>query len=90
MSFSLVPFTSLRKLLFGLGFAVKAVPPSPQVPVPGTAFYHAASGCFFVLRPYRPQDRVSTMDLMGIRSQLDRRGLMSEEAFDAALGKASA
>jgi hypothetical protein len=90
MSFSDLPFAALRNLLLGLGFTEKAVPESPEVPVAGMAFHHAGSGCFLVLRQYRPQDRVSTMDLMGVRAQLDWRGLLDREAFDAALRKASA
>jgi hypothetical protein len=43
-----------------------------------------------VFRQYRPQDRVSMIGLSGVRSQLDWRGLLSEQAFDAALRKASA
>ena len=53
-------------------------------------FTHAEPGCFFSFPLYRPQERVSNTDLVGVRSQLDWRGLLSEEAFDAALRKASA
>jgi hypothetical protein len=85
-----VPFAALRDLLLELGFAEQTVPKSAETPVPGVAFHHAASDCFFVFRPYRPQDRVSLTDLVGVRSQLDWRGLLTEQAFDAALRKASA
>jgi hypothetical protein len=90
MLFRDLPFSALRDLLLELGFEEKTVPKSAENPVPGTAFYHPASDCFFVFRPYRPQDRVSMMDVLGVRSQLDWRGLLSEQAFDAALRKASA
>jgi hypothetical protein len=39
---------------------------------------------------YRPQDKVSMPDLVTVRKPLDWRGLLSEEAFNAALRKASA
>ena len=80
----------MRKLLRELGFEEKTVPQSADNPVPGIAFHHVESDCFFAFRPYRPQDRVSMMDFIGVRSQLDWRGLLSEQAFDAALRKASA
>jgi hypothetical protein len=51
---------------------------------------HAESGAVFSSRRYRPRDRVRMMDLVGVRSQLDWRGLFSEEAFDTALHQASA
>ena len=53
-------------------------------------FTHAESGCFFAFPLFCPQERVSNTGLAGVRSQLDWRGLLSEEAFDAALRKASA
>ena len=90
MLFSDLPFSALRKLLLELGFEEKTVPKTADSPVPGIAFNHVKSDCFFVFRQYRPQDRVSMMDLVGVRSQLDWRGLLSEQAFDAALRKASA
>jgi hypothetical protein len=90
MLFSDVPFAALRKLLLDLGFVEKVVPGSSSVPVPALVFGHAESGAVFIFRQYRPQDRVSLMDLRGVRKQLDLRGLLSEEGFDAALRKASA
>jgi hypothetical protein len=53
-------------------------------------FYHAPSDTLFAFRMYGPRQKVSNADVLGVRSQLDRRGLLSEEAFDAALRKASA
>jgi len=53
-------------------------------------FYHQESGTFFPLHLYRPQDKVSMADIGGVRFQLDWRGLLSREAFDAALLKVSA
>jgi hypothetical protein len=84
MLFSDLPFAALRKLLLDLGFVEKVVPGSSII------FGHAASDTVFLFHPYRPQDKVSMMDLMGVRRQLDLRGLLGEEAFDALLRKASA
>ena len=43
----------------------------------------------FAFRMYRPEDKVSLADLVSVRKQLAWRGLLSEEAFDASLCKAS-
>jgi hypothetical protein len=53
-------------------------------------FYHAPSECLFTFHLYRPQERVTNYDLAGVRFQLHWSGLLDEEAFDAALRKASA
>jgi hypothetical protein len=84
MYFSDIPFARLRSLLLQLGFVERVID--------GThlAFLHADSDTFFTFRLYRPQDKVSMMDLAGVRSQLDWRGLLSREAYDDALRKASA
>jgi hypothetical protein len=84
MFFSNIPFSKLRALLLDLGF-VEGVVEGKYL-----GFYHAASGCVFPFRMYRPQDKVSMADLATVRTQLDWRGLLSEEAFNAALRKASA
>jgi hypothetical protein len=84
MLFSDVPFAKLRALLLDLGFLERVIDDQ------SLGFYHAESGAVFTFRLYRPQDRVSMMDLAGVRFQLDWRGLLSREAFDAALRKASA
>ena len=79
-----LPFAKLRQLLLDLGFTKRVIDGKYL------GFTHAESGCFFAFPLYRPQERVSNTDLVGVRSQLDWRGLLSEEAFDAALRKASA
>jgi hypothetical protein len=84
MLFSDIPFAKLRALLLDLGFLERVIDDK------SLGFYHAESGALFMFRRYRPQDRVSMMDLAGVRFQLDWRGLLSREAFDAALRKASA
>jgi hypothetical protein len=79
-----LPFAKLRRLLLDLGFGERVIDGKYL------GFAHAESGCFFAFPLYGPQERVSNSDLAGVRSQLDLRGLLSEEAFDAALRKASA
>jgi hypothetical protein len=90
MSFSDIPFAAIRQLLLDLGFVERAMARTPVTHVPAIVFGHAGSGAVFLFRTYRPQDQVSMMDLVGVRKDLDWRGLLSEEAFDAALRKASA
>jgi hypothetical protein len=84
MSFTDIPFAKVRALLLGLGFVERVVDGKYL------GFYHAASDALFAFRMYRPQDMVSSVDLRDVRKDLDWRGLLSEEAFDAALRKVSA
>ena len=84
MSVNNFPFAKLRRLLLDLGFTERVIDGKYL------GFTHAASGCFFSFPLYRPQERVSNTDLAGVRWELDWRGLLSQEAFDAALRKASA
>jgi hypothetical protein len=79
-----VPYAKLRALLLDLGF-VEGVVEGKYL-----GFYHADSDTVFPFRMYRPNDKVSMADLVTVRKQLDWRGLLSEEAFDAAVRKASA
>jgi hypothetical protein len=79
-----LPFAKLRALLLQLGFVEDVVDEKYL------GFYHAGSDTVFPFRGYIPQDNVSMADLLTVRKQLDWRGLLSEEAFDAALRKASA
>jgi hypothetical protein len=79
-----IPFSKLRALLLDLGFIERVVDGKYL------GFYHADSDTLFAFHLYRPRERVTSMDLTGVRSQLDWRGLLSEEAFEAALRKASA
>ena len=84
MSPNHLAFAKLRRLLLDLGFGERLIDDKYL------GFTHAGSGCFFAFPLYGPQERVSNTDLVGVRSQLDLRGLLSEEAFDAALRKISA
>jgi hypothetical protein len=84
MLFSDIPFARLRKLQPDLGFVERVLDGK------ALGFYHPDSDTIFTFRLYPPQDNVSMLDLAGVRSQRDWRGLLSTEAFDTALRKASA
>jgi hypothetical protein len=89
MLFSVIPFARLRSLLLDLGFAERVID-GKGFPGKHLAFYHADSDTLFTFRLYGPKDKLSMMDLTGVRKQLDWRGLLSENAFESALRKASA
>ncbi len=84
MHFSELPFAKLESVLLELGFVQRAIDGKYR------GFYHATSDTLFVFRMYRPQDKVTLADLVTVRKQLGWRDLLSEEAFDACLCKASA
>lgn len=84
MSTSNMTFARLRRLLLDLEFAEKEVPDSHIM------FEHVPSDTVFIFRPYRPQEKVSPHDVVGVRYQLDWRGLLDAEAFNNLLRKASA
>jgi hypothetical protein len=84
MLFSDLPFAKLQAALLDLGFVERLIDGKYL------GFYHAASDTLFAFRLYRPQDKVSLADLVSVRKQLAWRGLLSEEAFDASVCKASA
>jgi hypothetical protein len=79
-----VPFATLRRLLRDLGFREGTTPEGHHV------FEHEPSGALFVFRAYKPQDRVSVPDMISVRTQFDYRGLLSPEALERRLKKASA
>jgi hypothetical protein len=83
MKTSHVPFGQLQRFLQQLGF-------SERRDQNGWRFEHAPSNTFFLFRAYRPTDRVYEHDLFLVRSQLNGRGLMSEDAFDESLTKTPA
>lgn len=84
MLFSDLSFAKLQSALLDLGFVERVLDDKYL------GFYHAESDTLFAFRMYRPQDKVSLADLVSVRKQLAWRGLLSEEAFDASLCKASA
>jgi hypothetical protein len=79
-----VPIPPNESVLLDLGFVERVIDGKY------IGFYHAESDTLFALRMYRPQDKVSLADVTSVRKQLAWRELLSEEAFDASLCKASA
>jgi hypothetical protein len=77
-------FAALRRILLDLDFVETVVPGSH------VAFEHAPSDTVMMFRPYRPDERVGLADRLSVRRQLDERGLLPAESFDARLRKASA
>jgi len=83
MKTSQVRFAQLRSFLEQMGF-------SERHDQKGWRFEHSSSNALFLFRPYRPTDWVYEHDLFLVRSQLNGRGLMAEEAFDESLTKTPA
>ena len=80
MKASQVRFAKLQRFLEQLGFSGDRDPH-------GWRFEHPSSNTVFLFRPYRPMDQVYEHDLFFVRSQLDGRGLLAEEAFEESLTK---
>ena len=80
---STVTFEELRQLLLELGFTQAKR---------GKFWYfeHAASKAILAFRSYRARERVLIKDLDVTRQDLEWRGLLEPEAFDAWLTKATA
>jgi hypothetical protein len=83
-NFSDIPFANLQSVLLDLGFVER------EIDAKYLGFYHAESDTLVAFRKYRAQDQVSWADLASVLKQLAWRGLLSEEAFDASLCRASA
>jgi hypothetical protein len=77
MKTSHIRFKQLQRLLTALGFAEAREEA-------GWRFEHDESNTLFLFRPYR------LTDLFLVRSQLDARGLLTEDAFDESLTKTPA
>jgi hypothetical protein len=74
-----VPFDRVRKILLDLGFAER------RVPGPSWLFEHSASGTLLPYRDYRPGDSMTWQDLAMTRRQLDERGFLEADDFEARL-----
>jgi hypothetical protein len=83
MKTSPIRFAQLQRFLERLGF-------SEEHDQKGWRFEHHSSNTVFLFRPYRPTNRVYEHDLFRIRSQLDARGFMTEDAFNESLTKTPA
>jgi hypothetical protein len=80
---SMVTFERLQQLLLDLGFTESKR---------GNfwVFEHARSKAVLTYRPYRSRERVTLKDLQVTRQDLEWRALMTPEAFDDVLQKATA
>lgn len=80
---SIVAFAELRQLLVDLGFTVSKR---------GKFWFfdHPPSETWFLFRPYRTREKITLGDLHMTRKQLDWRDVLSEQAFDDRLKKATA
>jgi hypothetical protein len=83
MKTSPIRFEQLRHFLEEMGFAGSR-------DEKGWRFEHRESNTVFLFRPYKPADRVYDHDLFLVRSQLNGRGLMTEQAFNESLLKTPA
>lgn len=80
---STVSLGRLRRFLLDLGFSEV---PDEQ----GHRFEHPASGTILLFRSYKLREKVHMPDLIAMKSQLDWRGLLPADAFDASLQKTPA
>ena len=80
---STITFADLRRFLLDLGF-------TPSKRGKFWFFDHPPSGTEFGYRPYRAGEKVTLMDLDMTRKHLDWRGVLSEDAFEDRLKKATA
>ncbi len=80
---SSVRFSELKQLLLDLGFSCYRRDRF-------WIFKHEASESLFAFRPYRSNERVTLRDMRSVQVQLDWRGMLSEQAFDDRLKKATA
>jgi hypothetical protein len=83
MKFSPVTFARLRRFLIDLGFQEVELKTARR-------FEHAPSNTIFLFRAYQPRDKVTMPDLIGIKTQLDWRGMLPADAFDDSLEKSPA
>jgi hypothetical protein len=80
---SLVPLERLQQLLLDLGFTQTKRGDFWE-------FVHDHSKAILTYRPYRSRERVALKDLQVTCQNLEWRELMTPEAFDDALQKATA
>jgi hypothetical protein len=79
-----IPFARLRNILHDLGFV------ETTIPGPYRFFQHSPSGTVLVYRGYQPVDPVSWHDLITTLRQLDERGILEADDFEAILHKTPA
>ena len=75
---STVTYGRLRRVLTELGF-------KETRREQGVSLKHPKSDTLFLFRPYREDDRMQFGELSFVRKQLDERGLLEPESFEAML-----
>jgi hypothetical protein len=80
---STISFAELRQFLLELGFTLSKRGKF-------WFFEHTPSETTFLFRPYRSREKVTLVDIDSTRFHLDWRGLLTPEAFDDRLKKATA
>ena len=78
-----VTYGRLRKVLRDLGF-------KETRREDGVSLKHPESDTLFMFRPYQDGDRLQFGELSFVRKQLDLRGLLEPESFEALLEQAPA
>lgn len=78
-----ITYGQLRQVLTGLGF--REVRKDD-----GVALKHSRSGSVFLFRPYEEADKVQPAEVFLVTQELDARGLLEPESFEALLARAPA
>jgi predicted RNA binding protein YcfA (HicA-like mRNA interferase family) len=78
-----ISFATLQRVLEGLGFVKGTVPGSHLY------FEHPPSGTVFLFRLYKPEDKLSSWDRVGVRKLLIERGVVDEDTLDELLHQPS-
>jgi hypothetical protein len=78
-----ISYGQLRKVLLEMGFRETRRDN-------GIALKHAKSGTVFLFRPYGPRDRIQPAEIFLVTQELDARGLLEPESFEALLTRAPA
>ena len=78
-----ITYGQLRKVLSDMGF--REIRRDD-----GVALKHAKSDTVFLFRPYEPTDRMQSAEIFLVTQELDARGLLEPESFEALLTRAPA
>jgi hypothetical protein len=78
-----ITYRQLRKVLLDVGFRERRRDN-------GVALKHLKSDTVFLFRPYEPTDRMQPAEIFLVTQELDARGLLEPESFEALLTRAPA
>jgi hypothetical protein len=78
-----ITYGQLRRVLLEMGFRETRRDD-------GVALKHAKSGTIFLFRPYQETDRLQPAEIFLVTQELDARGLLEPESFEALLTVAPA